>query len=41
MSKLNVQIKIWAGEGAIIKIKHASMTLRYIEETQYENYAVT
>lgn len=27
MSKLNVQIKIWVGEGAIIKIKHASMTL--------------
>lgn len=30
MSKLNVQIKIWVGEGAIIKIKHASMTLLYI-----------
>lgn len=29
MSKLNVQIKIWVGEGAIIKIKHASMTLLY------------
>lgn len=29
MSKLNVQIKIWVGEGAIIEIKHASMTLLY------------